>query len=165
MKTIILYTSKTGFTKKYAEALAVRLECEAKPAKDVKSETLGSYDAVVYGGWIFANKISGLSRILVAAKGKLTVFAVGATPADKMDMAELRKANALGDAPLTYLEGGFRYAQYGWFTRTLLKMVAGMAAKKQNASHEEHGMGDLIGADFDHTNMNDIEPIVASLQK
>ena len=165
MKTIVLYTSKTGSTKRYAEAIAARLNCEAKPAKEGKPEALAAYDAVVYGGWIFANKISGLSRILPAAKGKLTVFAVGATPADKMDLDELRKANALGDAPLTYLEGGFHYAQLGWFTRTMLRMAARMSAKKGNAAEQEHGMGELIGAEYDHTDLKAIEPIIASLQK
>ena len=64
MKTIVVYTSKTGSTKRYAEAIAARLQCEAKPAKTVNAEELQTYDRVVYGGWIFANKISGLSRVL-----------------------------------------------------------------------------------------------------
>jgi len=164
MKTIVLYTSKTGSTKRYAEALAARLNCEAMPAKTVNPDTLKAYDAVVYGGWIFAGKISGLSRVLRAGNAKLTVFAVGSTPVAQMDMATLRAANALENTPLYYMEGGFHYPQLGWLTRTMLKMVAGMAAKKENATAEEREMGKLIGADYDHTDLTAIDPIVASLQ-
>lgn len=164
MKTIVVYTSKTGSTKRYAEAIAARLQCEAKPAKTVNAEELQTYDRVVYGGWIFANKISGLSRVLPYAKDKLTVFAVGSTQPDKMNLDELRAANGIGQATLAYLEGGFHYAQLGWFTRTMLKMVAGMAAKKENATEQEKGMAALIGADYDHTDLAAIEPLVASLQ-
>ena len=164
MKAIVLYTSKTGSTKRYAEAIAARLNCEAKPAKTVSPDVLQAYDTVIYGGWIFASKISGLSRILPYAKGKLTVFAVGSTQPEKMNLDELREANALGQAPLTYLEGGFHYAQLGWFTRTMLKMVAGMSAKKENATEQEKGMAALIGADYDHTDLSAIEPMIAALQ-
>ena len=165
MKAIVLYTSKTGFTQQYAQTIASRLNCEAVPAKTANLQSLSGYDAVVYGGWIFANKISGLARILPAAGDKLTVFAVGATPASQIDLDAMRAANALGNKPLYYLEGGFRYSKLGWLTRFMLKTVARMTAKKESRTGQDQMIGNLVGGEFDHTDAAAVEPLIASLTR
>ena len=60
MKSLIIYSSQTGFTKKYAEWLAESLECEAVDFDKVKTmtdEQFASYDTLIYGGWANAGKI------------------------------------------------------------------------------------------------------------
>ena len=164
MNTLVVYTSKTGFTKQYAEEIAARLGCEALPAGNVPAARLAQADVVVYGGWIFAGKVSGLAKVRPQVKGKLVVFAVGATHAAQMDLAPVRAANALTDEPLFYLEGGFRFDRLGVFMRFMLKTVSKMAAKKENPTEQDRMMAGMNGANFDYYDADTVTPLVAAVQ-
>jgi menaquinone-dependent protoporphyrinogen IX oxidase len=51
-KSIVIYTSKRGSTRQYAEWIAEDLGCEALPLSDAKGIDLYGYDCIIYGGWI-----------------------------------------------------------------------------------------------------------------
>ena len=55
-KAIVIYSSKRGSTKQYAEWIAEDLnkncECDLVAFKDSKACNLYEYDLIVYGGWI-----------------------------------------------------------------------------------------------------------------
>ena len=51
-KSIVIYTSKRGSTRQYAEWIAEDLGCKALPLSDAKGIDLHEYDCVIYGGWI-----------------------------------------------------------------------------------------------------------------
>jgi len=164
MSTLVVYTSKTGSTQKYAQAIAARLNGTALPAASASAEVLAKADTVVYGGWIFASKISGLAKIRPLVKGRLIVFAVGATPPASIDLATLRAGNALDNMPLFYFEGGFHFEKLGFFAKFMLKTVSKMAAKQEPKNDQGLKMSDLIGADFNHSDMAAIEPLIAAAQ-
>lgn len=54
--SIVIYTSKRGSVKQYAEWIAEELGCKAVPLSDVTGRgsviNLYDYDCVIYGGWI-----------------------------------------------------------------------------------------------------------------
>lgn len=56
MKTIVVYQSKTGYTKKYAQWLYESLACPLKPLKDLKEDDLKGCDLIIYGGGVYASK-------------------------------------------------------------------------------------------------------------
>lgn len=51
-KSIVIYTSKRGSTKQYAEWIAEELSCDAVPLSAAKELNLHGYDCIIYGGWI-----------------------------------------------------------------------------------------------------------------
>ena len=54
MKTIIIYSSQTGFTERYAKWLADELSAETITLAEAKKKTddyFNDADAIVYGGW------------------------------------------------------------------------------------------------------------------
>ncbi len=51
-KGIVIYTSKRGSTKQYAEWIAEDLGCEALPLSDAQGMDLHDYSCIIYGGWI-----------------------------------------------------------------------------------------------------------------
>lgn len=51
-KGIVIYTSKRGSTKQYAEWIAEDLGFEALPLSDARGVDLHDYGCIVYGGWI-----------------------------------------------------------------------------------------------------------------
>ena len=67
MKTAIIYTSQTGFTKQYAEWLAEEVKGDCFTIKEAEKKDFSGYDAVVFGGWCFAGTIKNLDWF----KGKL----------------------------------------------------------------------------------------------
>ena len=51
-KSIVIYTSKRGSTRRYAEWIAEELGCKAAALSDAKDINLYDYDCIIYGGWI-----------------------------------------------------------------------------------------------------------------
>ena len=60
MKSIVIYKSQTGFTKKYAEWISQESGAECMDIKRAKKIRLSDYDAVIYGGWCMAGSITNL---------------------------------------------------------------------------------------------------------
>ena len=84
MSTIVVYKSKYGSTKTYAEWIAEELNCEAVDAKNIKIEDLEKYDTIIYGGGLYAEVIAGatlINRNLDKLEGKkIAVYSTGITP-------------------------------------------------------------------------------------
>ncbi len=90
MKTIVVYKTKYGSTKTYAEYIAKELKCDIKNYKDVNiSELEKNYETIIYGGGLYAEIIAGVTLItknIEKLKNKnLIVFTTGLTPIDYRD--------------------------------------------------------------------------------
>ncbi len=84
MNAIVIYKSKYGSTKTYAEWIAEELGCSVVDAKAVKPADLQDYDTIVYGGGLYAEMIAGVNLITKnfdKLEGKkLVVYTTGLTP-------------------------------------------------------------------------------------
>ena len=60
-KGIILYQSKYGATKKYAEWLTELTGFDLVETKKAKASDLGGYDIIILGGGVYASGILGFS--------------------------------------------------------------------------------------------------------
>ena len=60
MKSIVIYNSQTGFTKKYAEWISEATGCEAVEFKNASKMNLFEYDAIVFGSWCKAGYIQNV---------------------------------------------------------------------------------------------------------
>ena len=82
MKTIVIYNSQTGFTKKYAQWIAEKTNGECVEFSKAKKLDLSGFDAIVFGGWAVAGSISKLKwfkkNISKWSGKKLAVFCCGA---------------------------------------------------------------------------------------
>lgn len=80
---IIIYNSKRGSTKQYAEWIAEELGCEAIPLSDayLSKIDLTDYDCIIYGGWIRGSGIVGFDKFAkhldASLMKKLIVYGVG----------------------------------------------------------------------------------------
>ena len=81
MRTVILYYSKTGNTKKYAEDIAAALKCDVMPLNKFKAKMIPDYDTIVFGSRVIGTKIQKADDFLAmydAMEGKnIIMFAVG----------------------------------------------------------------------------------------
>ena len=170
MNAIVLYKSKYGSTKAYAEWIAEDLGCECRPAKGVKADDLLSYDTIIYGGGLYAENIAGASLITKNIEKlkdkKLVVFTTGITPLDvreyydgevldKNFKPEIRQYikvfNFMGKMILSELSVPHRSA---------LKMLKKIMSGKENPTDLEKMLIELCDADGDFTDRSAISELV-----
>jgi len=60
-KMIIVYESKTGFTKKYADMLAGKTKLKAYRVKELPESVKD--EEIIFLGWLKAGKIQGLGKV------------------------------------------------------------------------------------------------------
>jgi menaquinone-dependent protoporphyrinogen IX oxidase len=63
-KVLVMYFSKYGHTKKYAEWIALELNGDIYNIKNIKSSILKNYDAIILGSGLYAGKIEGINIII-----------------------------------------------------------------------------------------------------
>ncbi len=89
MKKIVVYKTKYGATKTYADWIGEALGVRAVDAKDITIDELDKYDTIVYGGGLYAEIINGVSLITKhmdrLKNKKIAVFTTGITPLDCRD--------------------------------------------------------------------------------
>ena len=175
MKTLIIYTSKTGFTKKYAEWLAERMSADLldlKEARKKKDEFFEPYDAIVYGGWAMAGNLVKSKWFLEKApawkKKRLAMFCVGGSPNDNPDV-ETSLQKMLTDEQRKYIkafycQGGFNYEKMNAPSRLAMKMFVGALKNKKDATEDEKTMAKMISSSYDISDIKYIVPIAEYLE-
>lgn len=175
MKTLIIYTSQTGFTKKYAEWLAQKTGgdmLELKEAQKKDDAFFAGYEAIVYGGWVMAASIVKVKWFLNKAASwkdkKLAVFCVGGSPNDNPDIEGMLK-NMMTDEQREYIkafycQGGFNYERMNAPSRLAMKMFVSALKKKKDPTEEEKIMTQMVATSYDISDENYLEPIVDYLK-
>ena len=172
MKTIVVYSSQTGFTQKYAEWLAKELNADTMTIKEAfkKGDSFfDQYDAVIYGGWVSVEKIhkaDWFTKHIAAWKNKkLAIFGVGSSPAGYSGVQALLDRSLTAEqkkyAKAFYCEGGFAYEKMSLGTRMLMKAYVAMLKNKKGNTKEETERAEYISHSFDSTDPKYIKPIVA----
>lgn len=170
MKSLVIYTSQTGFTKRYAGWLAERLKCEAMDFEQAKAKDLSffdTYDALVFGGWARAGKIhhsEWFIEHLENWKGKkLALFMVGASPNASPDIPGaldmVLKAEQKALAKVFYCQGGLDYEKMSLPSKIVMKLVAA-AMKKKNPQ-----AGEMVSKSYDIADPKYLDPIVDYLKE
>ncbi len=75
-KTIVIYKSRYGTTKQYAEWIAEELDCPSLSIDVVKKGDLKQYDTIIYGGSIRAGGIRELDRLMKWLKSDLKIMSM-----------------------------------------------------------------------------------------
>lgn len=131
MKIAVIYKSKTGFTKKYAEWIAAALAADIFEVKQINISTLEAYDTIIYGGSLHIVGIIGVKFItqnVDRLKGKkLVVFATGASPLRKDVIDEVQNKNfniaQQKEIKFFYLRGGFDYNKLNLLDKILMTLL------------------------------------------
>ena len=175
MKTMIVYSSKTGFTKRYAQWLAEALGAEMIPFEEARKKDdsfFADAQAILYGGWAMGGKIVNsewfTGKIPKWNGKKLALFCVGASPNELPDV-ETALHNALTDeerkyARAFYCQGGLAYDKMSLPCKIMMKAFAGMMKNKKDATKQEQDMTKLICQSYDASDRKYIEPIVEYIQ-
>ena len=170
MKSIVVYKTKYGSTKTYAEWIAEEIGAEAVDVKDVNINYLAEYDSIVYGGGLYAEVINGVSIItknLDRLKDKkIAVYTTGITPLDcraYYDTYVIEKNFKDGvpdNVKLFNFLGKMKTEELSLVHRTALKTLKKIMSNKKNPSEMEKMLVDLCDADGDFSSRDDIAELV-----
>lgn len=171
-KGIILYQSKYGSTRKYAQWLSDKTGFPQAETKKASPDDLSSCDVIVLGGGLYASGIAGVSFLKKnwqRLKGKkIAVFCVGASPADEKVLQQVAAHNlkdSLSGLPCFYCRGAWDEDAMTLKDRALCKLLQKAVAKKDPASYEpwETALMEAMGQRCDWTDPSYLEPLLRYL--
>jgi menaquinone-dependent protoporphyrinogen IX oxidase len=175
MKTLVIYKSKTGFTKKYAEWISEELSADIFHASKVTANMLSAYDCVIYGGGLYAVGINGIKLITRNAdelKGKkIIVFATGMSPVREDGVREVISKNFTLEQQeiiqFFYLRGGFDYRKLNPFDKMLMTLLRlslqWKKVRNKKLNSDEIGILEIFYKPTDYTKRARIDKLVASV--
>lgn len=168
MKTVVVYKSKTGFTKTYAMWIADELHCDLKENNKLKLEDIISYDTIIYGGGMYACSVDGLNLIknnYNELKDKnLIVWATGSNPGRKEEMdtvwQKLFSKEQLENIAVFYLRGGFDYSKLSKGYKILMNMLKIKLKREKNPTEDVKGFLRAYEVPEDHRDKKNIQPLI-----
>ena len=168
MKNIaVIYKSKYGSTKQYAEWIAVELSASLFEATKIKPFQLMDYDTVVYGGGLYASGINGVKLVTANPSKSLVIFTVGAADPKTTDYSEILAKNftqeMLSKTKVFHLHGGIDYKRLTPIHKAMMAMAKKLRvdSKPQELhSDEDVKFLDTYGDKFDFTDKSTIKPLI-----
>lgn len=173
MKTVVIYNSQTGFTRRYAEWIAEAAGADCFELTEAKKKSMDEYDAIIFGGWACAGGISKLSwfkgNIDKWSGKKLIAFCVGGSPIENPEIEQALRQN-FNDAQwekvnVFYCPGGFNYEKMSAASKLMMKMFIKTLKAKKNKTEEEEIMVKMIASSYDISDKKYIDPILACLNE
>lgn len=178
MKAAVIYSSKTGYTKKYADWIAEELSVDAYDLKKLSKpyEVLSDKEVLIYGGGLYAIGINGLKEILTPERAgslkKIVIFTTGLSH----DSSEVRKEiyeNNLKqytqkNISLYYFRGGFDFARLGFVDKVLMRLLKLKITRKQKKGNsltsDEKGMLAVFQRKVDFTDRKSLDKLISEIQ-
>lgn len=173
MKTVVIYNSQTGFTRRYAEWIAEAAGADCFELTEAKKKSMDEYDAIIFGGWACAGGISKLSwfkgNIDKWSGKKLIAFCVGGSPIENPEIEQALRQN-FNDAQwekvnVFYCPGGFNYEKMSAASKLMMKMFIKTLKAKKKKTEEEEVMVKMIASSYDISDKKYIDPILACLNE
>lgn len=170
MNAVVIYKTKYGSTKVYADWIANELGCKALDAKDVKIQDLSDYDTIIYGGGLYAEVINGVSFITKnldeLSDKRIVVYSTGITPLDcrdyydKIVIEKNFKPHMLERIKLYNFLGKMIIDELSIVHRTALKTLKKIMCNKENPTVMEKLLIDLCDSDCDLLDKSQIGDLI-----
>lgn len=168
----IIYYSNTGFSEKYANMIAKRVNGDLFLAKKLKDlRPVLKYDTIVYVGSVTAGRLNGFKvvdkNIYDIEDKHILLVAVGLTP----QLEPVRQEYARNNIPFGFedkihfyqLRGGMAYDKYHFANKVLLNGIVKRLEKQPTRSAVEEEMLQAIKNGADYVSEEQIEPIVQEI--
>ncbi len=174
-KIIVVYKSKYGTTKRYAEWIAEEVKADLFEQSAVSVEDLLKYDIIVYGGSLHAVGIKGLKLITgnydKLKTRKIIVFGVGASSGKSNDLKKVVEHNFKGEMagkiPFFYCRGGFNFQSLSLLDKAMMSALKTKIemSKKSGMDSETQEFLDSYDNPVDFTDKKYIAPLIEEIRK
>lgn len=167
-KTVVIYKSTSGFTKKYAEWIAQSLNCDLLNRKQANLKKILDYEIIIYGGSLHAVGISGvdiISKNLPSLKEKtIVIFATGASPARPEIPSVVLNRNFTSDQQkqitFFYLRGGFDFNKLDLVNKALMTLMKWKIKSKKEWDSDDKGMMAAFSNPIDFTDKDNLKELL-----
>jgi len=176
VKTVVIYKSKTGYVKNYAEWIGEDLGADVIELDDLNTDDLLPYDTIIYGGGLYAVGINGLDKVLKTFDDlkykNIILYMTGASPGRPEVLNEVLDKNLNAEQrkyiKSFYLRGGFEYERLGFVDKRLMDLLKLKLKKKKDLTPDDQGMLNAYNTPVDFTrkeNLKELLDYVKSLDK
>jgi menaquinone-dependent protoporphyrinogen IX oxidase len=168
MKTVVVYKSITGFTKKYAEWIAEELGADIFRYEEINIDKLLEYDTIIYGGSLHAAGITGV-KLIKKNLGQLNdkniiIFVTGASPSKEELINEIKKKNFKDEEQknikLFYFRGGFDFNKLNFTNKIIMTLFKWKLQSSRNKTPDEKGMLAAYEHPMDFTKKENIKELI-----
>jgi flavodoxin len=167
----VIFKTKYGHTKQYAEWISEELKCDLFEQSEISAEKMLGYDTTIYGGGLYASGILGIELItknFSSIKGKnIVVFTVGlADPDIKSQFEPIINKNFTDEMQkkinIFHLRGGINYKELGIVHKAMMAALkSSVKNKKGELTDEDKQMLETYGEQIEFTDKGTIEPLVS----
>ena len=130
MNGIVIYRSKYGAAKRYAEWISERTGFVLRDIVDVRQRDVLQAENVVIGFGVYASVLPGMNFLHKHSKDligkRVFVYACGASPYVEDMVVDLRRRNLTGELeplPLFYMRGAFDMGAMSFMDRKLCSLM------------------------------------------
>lgn len=152
---VIVFESKTGFTKKYAEMLAAKTGLKVFHVKELSKAH--QKKEILFLGWMKAGKIQGLNRAR-----KYDVKAVcgsGTARTAEPDSKTIIARNKIENVPFFYMRGGcFPLGELKGSNKVLMSIFVKILKSSKDGNKEE-AISNIING-FDGVREENLQPVL-----
>lgn len=178
-KIVVIYQSKYGAVKKYAEWIAEALHGDIFEKGKISAEKMMDYDTVIYGGGIYAGGIAGISFIgknYEKIKNKNIVLFTCGLANTKIEKnvqhirGEMKKSlpeSLMNQAVIYHFRGYMDYSKLTPVHKIMMKMMNNMIAKKTDSEKtaEDRVFLETYGKAVDFTDQRSIGELVEQVRE
>ncbi len=170
---IIIYKSKYGTTKKYAEWLAKEINYDIIEYSKAKINQITKYQNIIFCGAIYASGISCLSILKknfeTLQNKNIAIFCIGASPYNEKAFNDIKQHNLkdeLQNIPIFYGRGAWDESKMKFIDRTLCNMLKKIVSKKDPATYEpwESALMQALGRNCDWSDKEYLQPLISLTQ-
>ena len=172
---VVVYESKYGSTKKYAQWIAEEAKADLFEKSKIDAKKLKEYDTIVYGGGLYASGIAGIPIITKNYENlkdkKIIVFTVGLASTDREEIfipiIEKNFSKEMhNNINFFHLRGGIDYKRLGIIHKAMMGMLKTSIARKNpnELSDEDRELLDTYGKKVDFIDKDTILPLVSVLK-
>jgi menaquinone-dependent protoporphyrinogen IX oxidase len=173
-KTMVMYYSKYGSTKRYAEWIASELNGDIYCIKNVNKNILEKYDTLILGSGLYAGKIEGINLLKYNYEAlkykKLVLFTCGLADYSKIEninainkrLEKVFPKNIKENIKIYYLRGGINYKELSLKHKIMMWMLMKMIMKKgtENLNEENKEFLETYGQKIDFMKKDNIKKLI-----
>ena len=173
-KTLVMYFSKYGTTKKYAEWIAEELNGCIFNIKNTKNINFDEYSIIILGSGLYAGNIKGINLLennfnKIRDK-KIILFTCGLADYSKVEnvdninkrLFKIIPKELLEKIKIFYLQGGINYKQLNLKHKIMMSMLKILKMKKgkDKMNEEDKEFLETYGQKIDFTDRKNIKGII-----
>lgn len=154
---VIVFESKTGFTKRYADMLASKTKFKVFPVKE--RSKVGKDEEILFLGWMKAGKIQGLDKLRNYNVKAVCGSGTGRTAEPSAEAVAAR--NKVEGVPFFYLRGGcYPIKELKGLDRFLLSMFLKMLKNRKDKDEKIEEAIKHIEDGFDGVREENLLPVL-----